>query len=504
MNPCTVQGDGCSFVGLEYGIVVSNSNRSPNNFNKPNIKTARIYNSSFINTKHGLDFYLDSRSVIFENSFVWDNAFKMIHASSLNNVGLFYGIQNTESWSAQVINNSMQFLADENVIDWFVGDIHVNEGRMNLLGPNFEAFNLSTAQNNYLSSDFNINSVANMHSYYTPTVNGGSSSQINTACNIYSENLTKGIYLDHTANTIGSASIGYTFWDTIYLSANDFGTCQNAQSTGVSHLSIDNQSAFSKIKMWYNISIGANPIDSLCHSTNVKIAPDLNSRTPPANCGAGAYFFAPNSVYCPGADGFPGTFDEHEGESHLDYPQTNGGSTGIYPPDEGPAGENGDTDNNEVVEMLGYKAQDLYDVNKALEYELISLFDEGDTAYKKPVQMLLSHFYGVNRHITVAKPEVQDLYDSKPALVAGESNNDTAPTDNVQVYQLYTNMYKLSSADATWHLVYATDYLGKLLATNAIVQAEDKLSTVAVPPGVYMLHLQNSRGNLKTVKIMVQ
>jgi hypothetical protein len=501
MNPCSVTGTNCLFEGLEIGIV-SNQSNTDQVYNDDEKKT-RVYNCSFKNNKYNIDLYQDKMSVIFENNFLWDNDFTNYHQPSIADVNVFYGILNTESKGAQLLNNTVSMEDDNNFIDYFIGDFHVNDERGGLykqIGSSDHYYNNVTAQNKYISSDLNLRVIGNFFDNYL-AVSGFLNSISNMACNQYSENLFRGSYFSPDATVTGSLGLSLVNindpngWPTDYAGESDYNTCQNALGSGISHLSIDNQSSFN-INYQYNDP--SEQLDPLCINNVVQ---NQNGPLSHPNCAAGNYFFSPNTIYCPGLDGAPGTDDQYEGTALIvDGVIYDGIGSGD---DVGDGVANSDNDDNELIEMLGYSLTDLYNRNVELRGELVSLFEIGDIEYRKPAQFLLSHFYGVSKQMPAIEIVEQQSIADRAVQNPESLNDDQSITAEVTISQLSDNIFGLNSADATWSLVYATDYMGRMLDKGSVKQDGNKVQLNGVASGVYMLHLQSSSGNAQTLKIMV-
>jgi hypothetical protein len=222
------------------------------------------------------------------------------------------------------------------------------------------------------------------------------------------------------------------------------------------------------------------------------------------NCASGDYIFSPNSIYCPGQDGAPGTDDEYEGTALIVDGEVYDGNDNVDHVGDGvPNSDNDHNDNNELIQMLGYSLTDLYNGNVELRGELVSLFETGDIQYRKPAQLLLSHFYGISKQMPAIEIVEQQSLADRVVQNLESLNDDQIRREEVTISQLSENIFVLSSAEATWSIVYATDYIGKILDKGSVIQNGNKVHLNGVARGVYMLHVQSSGGSADTLKIMV-
>gem|GEM_PF-2882612 len=504
MNPCNVTGTNCIFEGLEKGIVSNQSNIDQ--VYSDNEKKTRVYNCSFKNNKYNIDLYQDKMSVIFENNFLWDEDFAMYHQPSISNIEVFYAILNTESKGAQLLNNTISMEDNNNVIDYFIGDFHINDERGGLfkqVGSISHSYRNVTAQNEYNSSDLNLRVIGNFFDNYIPS-SGFLNTSANLACNQYSETLFRGSYFSPDSKVSGSLGLNLVNlndpngFGASYAGESDYSTCQNALGSGITHLSIDNQSG---INLTFKYHYPSEDIDPLCLNN---VQPISTLLLPHPNCAAGDYFFSPNGVYCPGLDGAPGTDDQYEGTAlivdgviYYGDGQTGGGvGDGVANADND---HNGD---NELIETLGYSLTDLYEGNTDLREDLKALFATENPEYLKTVQLHLSHFYGVYVKMPSIEIEENNTQMSSPSQDKGD-NIDELLGESLKLNTLSPSTYSISSTDPSWQLVYTTDYLGKQMDITYVKQTAGIIQINGVAPGVYMLHLQNNMGNVRTLKLMV-
>jgi hypothetical protein len=504
MNPCNVTGTNCIFEGLEKGIVSNQSNIDQ--VYSDNEKKTRVYNCSFKNNKYNIDLYQDKMSVIFENNFLWDEDFAMYHQPSISNIEVFYAILNTESKGAQLLNNTISMEDNNNVIDYFIGDFHINDERGGLfkqVGSISHNYRNVTAQNEYNSSDLNLRVIGNFFDNYIPS-SGFLNTSANLACNQYSETLFRGSYFSPDSKVSGSLGLNLVNlndpngFGASYAGESDYSTCQNALGSGITHLSIDNQSG---INLTFKYHYPSEDIDPLCLNN---VQPISTLLLPHPNCAAGDYFFSPNGVYCPGLDGAPGTDDQYEGTAlivdgviYYGDGQTGGGvGDGVANADND---HNGD---NELIETLGYSLTDLYEGNTDLREDLKALFATENPEYLKTVQLHLSHFYGVYVKMPSIEIEENNTQMSSPSQDKGD-NIDELLGESLKLNTLSPSTYSISSTDPSWQLVYTTDYLGKQMDITYVKQTAGIIQINGVAPGVYMLHLQNNMGNVRTLKLMV-
>lgn len=65
------------------------------------------------------------------------------------------------------------------------------------------------------------------------------------------------------------------------------------------------------------------------------------------------------------------------------------------------------------------------------------------------------------------------------------------------------NKYRIESNIVEWDVIYATDYLGRILQDEDFLMTHESLDVSGLSSGVYLFVMKNNRGMYDSIKIQV-
>jgi hypothetical protein len=506
IDNCLPVGSRSTFEGLEYGVV---------NFYGLPSKTlgyqASIYDADFINNHTDIYSSEDNLSVFWNNTHTWNSAYE--GKDFVSGFDIYTaGIRAIKSLGPKRMKSSFNFNSEFQLGEYkFVANDHIDEGQaLTVNGTNlsYKGYNY---KNNFTSSNSLIYSVGEWFKHDPASTT--KYNRIIPACNNYGENLKYGWMADPNANTpnfefrleVSSISGGQSEW---YYTNNNFNTCLKAGNPSSANLSINGNGGNNfigpnckKIYAQSSLTPGTSCLQDVCGFFDYD--PAFNFYQSNDLCATGLDMSS-TRVYCPGADGTPGSEDDFEGWS---YNETENGPppTGIPGVEEEESITNGSLLLNFLNEF-GIANSDLEEKNDETKKLLLTVTKQNPSLiYRSYAMALLGQFYALN--VSIASQSTLDkvsFTDEHSIVQPGQSNSGQIllfpnPVSDIVRLDLSNAGLKTNNGE-----IYLINSVGQIVyrSQKSNVESTVDLDLSNLESGIYVLIFENN--NQKVLRKLIK